>query len=374
MLHETEDIERERLRVARRPAAHNAPPVLSWFDVTPTVPGDAYEGRLRSVLDAALGLALSADFTEEDLPVAAVPEWFTDVSGRPLSADAPEFARRGRERYAAAIRGGSWELQGWLHEFDPDSESRGWAWWDLTHSADGTVRIWADTWGESFFACDELRWLAYVAGGESVSGPYLARVDAWHAAVAVREDGEDVRGAELAHSLAESGLRYLGLADPTAPLLPPCLAFFADAVETGGEEWAVSVESDDPDLRESVNHQWYMLGADQGLFQRDAPEFLLAVGDGESATAPSDSLRWARVALTVDSDIAGHLDFAMLSLDGNVVVRGVAGEKWTDCVLLKAPHRFPALRELGTRMAASPETRQGTREALQRWLEHTSLD
>ncbi|MFF1379121.1 hypothetical protein [Streptomyces sp. NPDC058308] len=182
MVHETEDIEQERLRVARRPAAQDAPPVLSWFGVTTTVPVEAYEARLRSVLDAALGLALSSDFAEEDLPAAAVPEWFAVVSG-PLFANAPKYARRGRERYAAAIRGGSWDLQEWLHEFDPDSESRGWAWWDLTHSADGTVRIWADTWGESFFACDELRWLAYVAGADDVSGPYLAKADSWHTAV-----------------------------------------------------------------------------------------------------------------------------------------------------------------------------------------------
>ncbi|MFE0174949.1 hypothetical protein ACFWZ2_21765 [Streptomyces sp. NPDC059002] len=182
MLHEVEDIERERGRVARRPRAQGAPPVLSWFEVRPTVPTEAYAARLRSVLDAALGVALSADFAEEDLPADSVPGWFATVSG-PLFARAPEFARRGRERYAAAIRGGSWELQGWLHEFDPDSESRGWAWWDLTHSPDGKLRIWADTWGEAFFACDELRWLAYVAGSDEVSGPYLAKAESWHTEV-----------------------------------------------------------------------------------------------------------------------------------------------------------------------------------------------
>ncbi|WP_199843354.1 hypothetical protein [Streptomyces formicae] len=105
MFHEIEDIEQERLRVARRPPPQDAPPVLSTFDVTLTVPAAEYEARLRSVLDAALGIALSADFAEEDLPVAAVPAWFAEVSG-PLSARAPRFARRGRERYAAAIRGG----------------------------------------------------------------------------------------------------------------------------------------------------------------------------------------------------------------------------------------------------------------------------
>ncbi|ATL31596.1 hypothetical protein [Streptomyces formicae] len=193
-----------------------------------------------------------------------------------------------------------------------------------------------------------------------------------------------MREAELENSLTKAGLRYLGLADPSAPLIPPSLAFFADSVETGGQEWAVSVESDAPDLRERVNHEWYMLSADQGLFQPDAPEFLLAVGDRE-ATHP-DSLRWARVALTVDCDLAGagaeagvtgrgagHVDFAMLSLDGTVLVRGAKGEEWTDCVLLRNPHDLPSLRDLGTRMAASPETPRGTRDALERWLEHTRV-
>ncbi|WAL99543.1 hypothetical protein [Streptomyces sp. Je 1-369] len=182
MMHEIEDIEQERLRVARRPSARDAPPVLCWFDVTPTVPFDVYASRLRSVLDVALGLALAADFGEEELPTAAVPEWFAAVSG-PRFAEAPVFARQGRECYAAAVRGGPWELHAWLHEFDPDSETRGWAWWDLTNSSDGTVRIWADTWGESFFACDELRWLAYAAGSTEVSGPHLAKAEKWHEAI-----------------------------------------------------------------------------------------------------------------------------------------------------------------------------------------------
>ncbi|MEV8016798.1 hypothetical protein AB0O76_10710 [Streptomyces sp. NPDC086554] len=177
MLHEIEDIERERLRVAQRPSPQDTPPVLSFFDVTPTVPADEYEARLRPVLDAALALALSEDF-DTDLPVDSVPQWFATVSG-PLSGESPEFARRGRERYISAFQGGPWRLQEWLYEFDPESETRGWAWWDLTRSAEGRIRIWVDTWGESFFACDELRWLVLVAGADEVSGPHLAGAKAY---------------------------------------------------------------------------------------------------------------------------------------------------------------------------------------------------
>lgn len=100
------------------------------------------------------------------------------------SAPVPECTRRGSERYAAAIGGGPWDLQDWLYQADPESDSRGWAWWDLTQTGEREARIWVDSWGESFFACDELRWLAYVSGGEDVSGPTLVRVSDWVAGTA----------------------------------------------------------------------------------------------------------------------------------------------------------------------------------------------
>jgi hypothetical protein len=105
-----------------------------------------FDTRVRSVLAPALQLALSG------------------------TASGPDLIQRGVERYEAAIGGGPWDQQEWIYQFDPDSEFCGWAWWDLTHSSDREARIWVDTWGESFFACDELRWLAYVSGGEEVRG------------------------------------------------------------------------------------------------------------------------------------------------------------------------------------------------------------
>ncbi|MFB6845228.1 hypothetical protein ACFCXS_10255 [Streptomyces sp. NPDC056373] len=53
----------------------------------------------------------------------------------------------------------------------------------LTPSGDHEARIWVDTWGESFFACDELRWLAYVSGAAEVNGPVTARPSDWVAAL-----------------------------------------------------------------------------------------------------------------------------------------------------------------------------------------------
>lgn len=181
MIHEIEDIEQERIRLSHRPDADGAPPVLCAFDVRTSGPVSEFDTRLRSVLAPALDLATSQPFEGEDLPVDAIPDWFVAV-GRGASGPAPDFARRGAEHYAAAIGQRTWDLQEWLYQFDPESEFRGWAWWDLTQAGEHGARIWVDSWGESFFACDELRWLAYVCGGEEVVGPALVKSTEWIAA------------------------------------------------------------------------------------------------------------------------------------------------------------------------------------------------
>ncbi|PTM98043.1 MULTISPECIES: hypothetical protein [unclassified Streptomyces] len=159
MFHEIEDIEQERIRLSRRPSAEKAPPVLSVFDVRTDGPVSEFDARLRSVLAPALHLAVSHPF-EGDLPVDTLPDWFVA---------APQA---------------DWRPQEWLYQFDPESEFRGWAWWDLTRSGERGARIWVDSWGESFFACDELRWAAHVSGAEAVDGPVLARAGDWIAATA----------------------------------------------------------------------------------------------------------------------------------------------------------------------------------------------
>lgn len=181
MIHEIEDIEQERLRLSRRPAPDDAPPVLCVFDVRTSGAVAEFDTRVRSVLTPALQLAVSQSFEGEDLPLDAIPDWFVAAS-RPGAISVPDFTQSGVELYEAAIGGGPWDVQEWLYQFDPESEFRGWAWWDLTHSSDREARIWVDTWGESFFACDELRWLAYVSGGAEVSGPTLVRAPDWIAA------------------------------------------------------------------------------------------------------------------------------------------------------------------------------------------------
>jgi hypothetical protein len=183
VFHEIEDIEQERARLSHRPSPEEAPPVLSAFDVRTNCSIAEFDARLRSVLAPALELALSEPFEGADLPVGTLPDWFA-AAARDSSGPVHEYVGRGAERYAAAVGQGPWDLQEWLYQFDPESEFRGWAWWDLTQTGDREARIWVDSWGESFFACNELRWASYVSGGEEVTGPTLVRAVDWVAAIA----------------------------------------------------------------------------------------------------------------------------------------------------------------------------------------------
>ncbi|WP_411143238.1 hypothetical protein [Streptomyces sp. x-80] len=178
MLHEIDDLRQERQRVDVRPSADGVPPVLAVFDAVLSVDPQEYIRRVRDVMSAALDVAITASFDDEDLPIEGIPQWFSGVSGAD-GANIADFARRGKECYHEAFGEKSWDLQWWLFEFDPENEFRGWAWWDITKVGDRKIRVWTDSWGESFFACNELRWLLHTAGAEKVSGPSLADASEW---------------------------------------------------------------------------------------------------------------------------------------------------------------------------------------------------
>ncbi|CAM5532562.1 hypothetical protein SGLAM104S_00128 [Streptomyces glaucescens] len=52
-------------------------------------------------------------------------------------------------------------MQDWIYRFDPDNDSRGWEFWDVIPVGPSRVRVWVDSWGESFFGSLELLWLLY---------------------------------------------------------------------------------------------------------------------------------------------------------------------------------------------------------------------
>jgi len=179
MIHSEESVIAERDRVRQRPSAESAPPVLAVFtaDVADGS-AEAYAGRVRRVLSAALGLACTAEFGDEDLPTDEFPDWFTAVSTRG-GEDVQDFARNGRATYMDRSGGKPWSLQNWIFRFDPDDDSRGWEFWDIVPVGPSQVRVWVDSWGESFFGSLELLWLLYTAGAAHVEGPEVHKASAW---------------------------------------------------------------------------------------------------------------------------------------------------------------------------------------------------
>ncbi|WP_354641474.1 hypothetical protein [Kitasatospora camelliae] len=179
----SEDEERllaERERIAGRPDEEDwAPPGLSRFELRVDGPAEEYAARLRTVLAAAVDRAVAGAGIDPAVVPGPLPAWFAAACANDGSG-VPGFARRGAERFRAAGHGVGWSAEGWLERFEIDCPFRTWSWWDLTGGDDRTtLSLWVDAAGEDFFACDELRWAAYTAGAQAVTGPALDRLDGW---------------------------------------------------------------------------------------------------------------------------------------------------------------------------------------------------
>lgn len=179
MIHSEASVAAELDRVRQRPPAESAPPVLAAFtvDVAEGSPA-AYAQRVRHVLSAALHLACTAEFDDEDLPADEFPDWFTAISARDGEAH-EEFARDGRTAYTHRSGGNPWSLQNWIYRFDPDEDSRGWEFWDVVPLGPSQVHVWVDSWGESFFGSLDLLWLLYTAGAAHAEGPEIRKASTW---------------------------------------------------------------------------------------------------------------------------------------------------------------------------------------------------
>jgi len=180
MIHSGESVAAELDRVRQRPTAESAPPVLAAFAVdVPEDSPEAYAQRVRHVLSAALQLACTAEFDDQDLPTDRFPDWFTGVSGQGEESGR-EFARDGRAAFLAKTgKAHPWRLQSWIYRFDPDEDSRGWEFWDVVPVGSSRVRVWVDCWGESFFGSLDLLWLLYTAGAAHVEGPEVHKASTW---------------------------------------------------------------------------------------------------------------------------------------------------------------------------------------------------
>lgn len=185
MMHSVESLEKELARLRCRPRAEAATPVLGEFTVDVAGEPAPYVDRVRAVLSAAVALGATSEFEGQDLPVESIPGWFVAVSSG-QGGSPPEFSRNGRDLYVSYTGWVPWDIQDWLYRFAPEEESRGWEWWDATLVGLSRVRVWVDCWGESFFGCEELRWLLCTAGAVHVDGPAVRDVEDW---VAETKDG-----------------------------------------------------------------------------------------------------------------------------------------------------------------------------------------
>ncbi|MDX6741325.1 hypothetical protein [Actinocorallia sp. A-T 12471] len=139
---------------------------------------DAYANRVRSALVAGVGLAGSGAFVADELPMSGIPDWLSrtnslsgEQSGRPF--DAAEGVRR----YIEHREEDAWPLDEWLWGFEPGV--RQWSWWDLTAAGANVVQIWVDSRSEPVFQCEDIRWIAYLAGARAVVGPILLPSQVW---------------------------------------------------------------------------------------------------------------------------------------------------------------------------------------------------
>lgn len=183
MKHSEETVEEELDRLRNGARSSEDTPVLSVFEVQALLPFDDYSRNLRELIECALELAREGLLSgNEAPPFDTVPDWFKAASDRDLSERVPEFSRAGLRAYQERVESKTWSLESWLFQFDPDIDSRGWQWWGITSSGGTSGKIWVDSWGESFFGCQELRRAAYLAGAVDVSGPWIASTEAWEEA------------------------------------------------------------------------------------------------------------------------------------------------------------------------------------------------
>lgn len=183
---------------------------------------------------------------------------------------------------------------------------------------------------------------------------------------------------QVAASLAEVGMRFLGMLDTSSSVIPPKLAAFASScIEAVG----VSVDVEDPRMFEKANDASYRLAMEGGLFGKRG--FLLAVRHLEVNTP--EFQWWARIAFLDQWDVvergsesgvlgrrAGYPAFLMLSLDGNVILRGDRGESTVDFTLVRNPGHIKMLIDHGEWLTRWSTTDEFSRQSIRRWLDTMS--
>ena len=133
--------------------------VEAWSDV------EAFGRRLRELVGAGVRADLAGDYEAKVISETDEPSWIAD-----------NWAGAA-QRYAAHRGDEEWTIQDLLYSFEPGR--RAWLWWDVTAASGNIVCMWIDSMGEAVYGCEEVRWMAYVAGARSVVGPLLREVGEW---------------------------------------------------------------------------------------------------------------------------------------------------------------------------------------------------
>jgi hypothetical protein len=186
-----------------------------------------------------------------------------------------------------------------------------------------------------------------------------------------------VEEAEFAASLLDAGLQWCA-AEAVGGALPVAAAWLATSCRREDGRRDETVRRDDPQLIEKANDGWFRLARDHGFLGEDR-EFLLGVNHADDESVPI--LRWARVRLLQEWDImgagaatgilgsaAGLPEFAMLSLDGNVILRGTVWQESIGSLLVPDPHRVKIIRDYVERRSANPRTPAAERAEGEAWL------
>ncbi|KAA2258832.1 hypothetical protein F0L68_23730 [Solihabitans fulvus] len=187
-----------------------------------------------------------------------------------------------------------------------------------------------------------------------------------------------MKKAELAESLAEAGLKLCASGDSLSGQLSVDAAWLATSCSQEDGRRDIVVSQSDPDLVEKANAAWFQLASDGGLLGADR-EFLVGVDFADRDEIPI--LRWVRVQLMDEWDIVGagaasgilgwaygRPGFAMLSLDGSVVVRGTVWAEAVGLLLVPFPHRVQIIRSYVERVVLNPNTSSYDRAVGETWL------
>ncbi|GAA0430236.1 hypothetical protein GCM10009531_19590 [Actinoplanes capillaceus] len=183
---------------------------------------------------------------------------------------------------------------------------------------------------------------------------------------------------ELADQLAKAGLIFLGWPDDSLPRVPGSVARYAVSCGNESDRTDVNLNYSDTRWKEGANSAWFELSVSAGLFGQDQ-EFLVAITlEPEMYPVP---IRWAWVRLAVSWDIAGegaagplgggrHLpEFVMLSLDGEVIVRGTVWQDGIGFLAVRNPGQSPVLRQQAESVMTWHRSRPEERLAARRWLD-----